>query len=112
MDKKKWLLISSSALVIILVVFGTWLFLSRLTSKSNPVGSVINNQNHPSLPTPQFMNDADKSAFGLPADLKVQILGRDASGTVTVYKVIKQPSDIVADPSAVAPLSPRRLPAQ
>ena len=58
------------------------------------------------LPAPQFLTVAEKKNFRISPDLQVQVLQRSASGSVTVYKIIKNSSDIILDPSKIAPLSP------
>jgi flagellar basal body-associated protein FliL len=60
---------------------------------------------------PQFMSQADQAQFGIATSAPVQIF-RDASGQNVVYKIIRQDSDVVADPAALGPVSPRqKLPA-
>ncbi len=52
----------------------------------------------PAAPTElkvEFMTDAEKSAFNIPASTKVQILSRNEKGIISAYKVIKEDSDIV-----------------
>lgn len=42
-----------------------------------------------------WMTDAEKKELGLPADMKVQVLVKNANGKVTDYKIIRQDSDIM-----------------
>ena len=44
---------------------------------------------------PEFMTAAEKSALNIGAGVKVQVLRRDAEGTITAYKVINNDSDIL-----------------
>jgi hypothetical protein len=43
----------------------------------------------------EFMTDAEKATFGIPADIKVQVLGRDSEGKMMGYKIIHNDSDIM-----------------
>ncbi len=45
--------------------------------------------------TPEFMTDAEKEAAQISPSYKIQVISRDASGTVSVYKVINSDADIV-----------------
>lgn len=56
---------------------------------------------------PEFLNAGEKQTFGLPTDAKVQAF-RDARGNVTIYKIIRNDSEIVTDPAKVGPISPRQ----
>ena len=55
----------------------------------------------------EFMTDGDKKALGLPLGTRAQVISREADGEISVYKIIRNDSDIVADPSRLAPISPR-----
>ncbi len=56
---------------------------------------------------PEFLNASEKQNLGLPASSRIQALKRDAGGQVMIYKIIRNDSDIVTDPSQVGPVSPR-----
>jgi hypothetical protein len=43
----------------------------------------------------EFMTDAEKSAMGIPAERRVQVLGRHETGVILAYKVIESDEDIV-----------------
>ncbi|MFA6513886.1 MAG: hypothetical protein WCT50_01175 [Patescibacteria group bacterium] len=43
----------------------------------------------------EFMTDADKATFGIPADIRVQVLGRDKEGKMMGYKIIHSDADIM-----------------
>lgn len=58
---------------------------------------------------PQFMTSAEKADLRVSDDIKAQVLNRDASGTPTVYKIIKTDSDVVTDVSKIESISPRQL---
>lgn len=45
--------------------------------------------------TVDFMKSEEKKTMGIPEDLKVQVLERDANGVVLAYKIIRQDSDIM-----------------
>ena len=53
------------------------------------------------MPETEFMTSEEKANFSLPADSKIQVLQRDASGGTSVYRVIRRDEDIVADPSRI-----------
>lgn len=44
--------------------------------------------------TPEFMDAQEKSSFNLPEDSKIQVLKRDESGQVDVYKIIREDIDV------------------
>ena len=58
------------------------------------------------MPIPEFLSAAEKEKLKILPNFKIQSLGRDASGQVTVYKVIKTDSDIILDPSKITPINP------
>lgn len=62
------------------------------------------------LPAPEFLSVAEKNKLNISPDLKIQALGRNASGSVTVYKIIKTDSDIILDPSKIGSISPQTTP--
>ncbi len=47
------------------------------------------------IAVPEFMSDTEKESREIPLDYKIQILERDASATITAYKVINRDEDIV-----------------
>jgi len=55
---------------------------------------------------PEFMTDSEKTKLGIPAELKIQTLRRDEIGEVTVYKIIRDESDIVLDQTKIGPINP------
>lgn len=59
------------------------------------------------LPAPEFLSVAEKNKLNISPDLKIQALGRNASGSVTVYKIIKTDGDIILDPSKIGSISPQ-----
>lgn len=60
-----------------------------------------------SLRSPEFMTDSDKELFGLSSNIKAQIISREEDGGISVYKIIRNDNDIVADPSQLPSISPR-----
>lgn len=68
-------------------------------------------KNSPSAPNayqPEFLSDSEKQALNLPLETKVQSLGRNKEGKVTVYRIINDDSQIILDPSKIGPISPRQ----
>jgi uncharacterized protein YpmS len=55
---------------------------------------------------PSFLSEEEKNNLKIPVNSKIQVMTRDESGEVVVYKVINNDSDIV-DPVTVEPISPR-----
>ena len=85
-----------SGLVVVLIIIGFFIFTliknNKIKSASISVDEAIN-----LMPPPEFMNEAEKSKFDLSADSKVQILKKDESGEVEVYRVIRREADIILD---------------
>lgn len=102
LDKKKIIIIASSVLALLLIIF-LIMFLARKS------GNVSNNNTNVSTSfTPDFLNVEEKTKLGIPVEAKIQAMMRDQQGEVTVYKVIKDDSEIV-DPAQVKQTSPRSL---
>lgn len=57
---------------------------------------------------PQFMDSAEKAQFGIPDELKIQVLVRGDKGEPAVYRIIKDDSQIVTDPTQLKTVSPRQ----
>ena len=57
---------------------------------------------------PEFLTAGEKQVLNLPVEMKVQALKRNGQGGVTIYKVIRNDSEIVSDPSKIGPISPRQ----
>ena len=102
---KKLVIISIIAAIIIIGGLIFWLVSKNIHNNSAPKQA---NPNSSALPAPQFLNNAEKLQLGLPPETRVQSLKQDASGAVTVYKIIKTDQDIVADPSKIGSISPRQ----
>ncbi|MFA5155084.1 MAG: hypothetical protein WC453_01490 [Patescibacteria group bacterium] len=87
--------------LILIIILAILIWSGRLHRRAGqpPVGS---------LPAVEFMTDQEKAAFNIPADLKAQVITREAGGDISVYKIISSDADIVTDPAAVPPISPRQ----
>lgn len=109
---KKILIISSLALMVLIII--VVIFVSGHKSSGNK--ALNNSGSEVVLPpkvvgaTPEFLTDSEKTQLGIPAAEKIQTLERDASGAVTVYKIIKNDSDIVSDRTKIGPISPNQKP--
>ncbi|MFA6994885.1 MAG: hypothetical protein WC249_00535 [Patescibacteria group bacterium] len=92
--------------LVLLVIIGlTW----RSKNKASvPVENPLTNTTAGKLPEPEFLSVAEKNKLNISPDLKIQALGRNASGSVTVYKIIKTDSDVILDPSKIGSISPQR----
>lgn len=102
MNKKKIIIIASSVLALLLII---WLVVFLIKKNGNTINSNLNSSK---AFTPDFLTAQEKDNLKIPADMRIQAMARDQAGDVTVYKIIKNDSDIV-DPSQVAPISPRTL---
>ncbi len=87
MNKKKLIIIIVAAIIMIALLI--WVLLMRKNS-TVPAG---NNNNI--LYTPEFMDSAEKAAFELPENSKIQVLKRDGAGSVEVYKIIREDADVI-----------------
>ncbi|MFA5886754.1 MAG: hypothetical protein WC863_03160 [Patescibacteria group bacterium] len=103
-SKKKLIIFSSLAFIIIILLIGLFVF-----SKKGGLSPVANIDRQPSASAPDFLNKTEKAKLGISSNLKVQALGREANGEVSVYKVINNDSDIVTNPSKIGPISPPAL---
>jgi hypothetical protein len=103
--QQKLMVISGLAIVVIILL--SWiLFFSH-----KPAGTLITSAPATNAQIiPDFLSTTEKAKLGISAQLKVQALGRDARGQVTVYKIIKDDSDVVVDPSNIKPISPHHQP--
>lgn len=106
-DKKKIIIIVSSVLVLLLIIF----LIIFPTKKSENVPDNKTSDNKTKVTksfTPELLTAKEKARLKIPSETKVQVMARDQQGEATVYKVIKNDSDIV-DPAQVEPVSPRSL---
>lgn len=97
MSKKKLILIIVGGLVIIaLIVFGLTKLLNKTNQKTEQVFKV------------EYLSPAEKNMFNIDPNLKVQALQRDSNNNVTIYKIIKNNSDVVTDLSQIQAQRPPR----
>jgi hypothetical protein len=105
-------LIIAGLLLIVLIVIG--LIVWR-PGRPNSNDGRNNGQGADQAPTPEFLNTAEKTDLNtkglidVSPETEVQVLSRDSQGQAMVVKIINSDQDIVADPSRVAPLSPRLI---
>jgi len=99
MKKKNIYFIAAAGLFLIILLLGAYLIWAPKKSALKTTA--------PSAYQPEFLTTAEKQSLGLPADAKVQAF-RDAKGGLEVYKIIKNDSQIVSDPSQIKPLSSRQ----
>lgn len=92
MNTKRLYLVAGAVVIVILAVV-----VILVTNKTiiTPFGD--DNQ---SAFEPEFMTESEKSAFGLPADSRIQIF-RSEDGAPPVYKIIREEADIVTNPEEV-----------
>jgi hypothetical protein len=108
-NKKTLLIAAIAAIIVIGLIWGLVIFFRGGQIQPGADQESIGGQAN--LPAPVFLTEAEKEAFGLPIESKVQSLVKDNSGKIMVYKIIRSDSDIVTDPSAVGSISPYRKPA-
>lgn len=106
MQPKKTYLIVFGFIILLIIVF-LFLYL-RQTKITAELLNKDNNNSNRNLPSLEFLTDSEKAEFSLPADAKAQILGRDESGAVSVYKIIRSEADLVDTSLEVESISPRR----
>ena len=97
-NKNIYIIIAAGVGLVIIIALAFIIFPAK---KNNPLPTVT------STYQPEFLNAGEKQAFGLQTDAKVQAF-RDARGNVMVYKIIRNDSEIVTNPSQVCPISPRQ----
>ena len=97
-NKNLYIIITAGVGLILIIALAFILFPAK---KNIPLPSAT------STYQPEFLNAGEKQTFGLPTDAKVQAF-RDARGNVMVYKIIRNDSEIVTNPSQVGPISPRQ----
>lgn len=102
MDKKKIIIIVSSAAVLLAAMI-IIMFLIKKNRESVPTDG-----NAVKIFTPDFLSVDEKTKLGIPEEIKIQAMTRNENGEVTVYKIIKNDSDII-NPAEVKPISPRDL---
>lgn len=102
---RNYIIVGLGLLAVIIVL----LLVVKLVSKNKVAPDSIQPATDQSaLSTVEFLSAAEQAKLGLPADLKIQILGRDSAGALSVYKIIYSDADIVSNPSAISPISPPR----
>lgn len=99
LNNKKNIIIAG--LVVLILI--TALILTLASRRNNKPGADVNSS------ASEFLTDQEKTYFKLDNNVKAQVLGRNASGTPTVYKLINTDADIITDPSKIGPISPRQL---
>jgi len=98
-NKNIYIIIAAAGLLLLILLALGYLIWAPKKNKATSVTS--------STYQPEFLNAGEKQTFGLPTDAKVQAF-RDAQGGVKVYKIIRNDSEIVSNPSQVGPISPRQ----
>lgn len=96
-DKKIFALIAALAVLALIIVLAFIIF----PAKKNVSSPVATNAYQP-----EFLTAEEKQAFGWSTETKVQVFKEPGVGTT--YKIIRNDSEIVADPSQVGPISPRQ----
>jgi hypothetical protein len=103
MKNKKLLIILAIILAIVLLASGLILILNKKNRAT--IGNPAVNTSVSNLSVPEFLSVEEKINKGIAPEQKIQVLEK---GKNEVYKVIKNESDIVLDPAAVSPISPRQ----
>lgn len=86
-------------LIIIILLWLAWAqIFGRYSNKNFREGN---------LAAPEFMNAQEKKQFQVPSELKAQIINRNESGGITVYKIVNTDADVVLNPNDIPSISPR-----
>ena len=92
--------------IVIIFIITAIIFLSQ-KEKHVGTGSVNSNiKKYGVLNSPEFLNEEEKRNLNISQDLKVQALKRNQKGVPAVYKIIKNESDIVNNPTLIKPVNP------
>lgn len=102
LNNKKNIIIAG--LVVLILI--TALILALTNRRRTDGGDQSSRGADTNLPASEFLTDQEKTYSD--KNIKAQVLGRNASGTPTVYKLINTEADIVADPSKIGSISPRQ----
>ncbi len=110
-DKQLAILLVISFLVLLTLVLAVYYQTKSKKINSpalNDVGAEQNlvNDKTEVLDHPEFMEDSEKESFSVSKDLKIQIIKRGADGKTEVYKIIKDDSEIIADPREIKAIQP------
>lgn len=100
MNKKKIIIVSLIIILLLAIIFAI-IFLTR-KKELRPAAE----QGHTDNFTPDILNVEEKTKLGIPVEAKIQAMTRDENGEVTVYKIIKNDSDII-DPEKVESINLR-----
>ncbi|NLZ74309.1 hypothetical protein GX917_00125 [Candidatus Falkowbacteria bacterium] len=103
MNKKKTTTIIVSLSIILLLIILAIIFLPD-KNKAKKNGEL----EYATDFIPEMLSTTEKQEMGIPAETQIQVMSRDESGEVTVYKIIRDESDIV-NPAKVEPLIPQNL---
>lgn len=106
MNRKNILVITIVAVLILVALITIIIFIRRTDEPRFESGTGQSAEG--SLQRAEFMTAEDKNSFQLSPESRVQIISRDVDGAITVYKIIGDESEVVADPSQLPPLSPAR----
>lgn len=105
MDKKKIIILSAVGVVAIILVITIIILVSHQPGRSVSLVNQITGKTETTF-TPVFLTNDEKTKMDIPQDKKIEVINRDSTGEVTVYKIINRDSDIV-DPAKISPLSPK-----
>lgn len=106
MNRKNILIITIVTAFVLVALITIIIFIRRANEPRSESGT--GQAAEGSLQRAEFMTAEDKTSFQLLPESRVQIISRDADGAITVYKIIGNESEVVADPSRLPPLSPAR----
>ncbi len=104
---KKFIIILGIIVFIIILVFLFFMFKKGQTDRTIiKTDKITANKIINKIVSPKFLTNFEKKNLGLNPELKVQVLNRDKSGRVAVYKIINRDSDIIAHPDKLKAISP------
>jgi len=98
-NKKLLIIIIASVVVLAVLIF----LLVKYFNTPKLQSQTPNSQNN--VFRPDILSVGEKESLGIHTDLPVQATKRDASGTVMVYRIVKNNDPV--NPANVGPISPR-----
>lgn len=103
-NKKLWLGVGIVSILVIIFI----LIIRLKTTESDKSNSINETNRQQQTFILELLNDEEKKQFGLPADARAQVLGREESGAVSVYKIIRSETDLINMSKEIIPISPRQ----
>jgi competence protein ComGF len=94
MIKKKYIIVSSVVILILIIILLLASLLKGTNKKDNTTTKTF---------TPEFLSTAELNTFKIATSTKAEVIKRDPSGKVIIYRIINSDKDIV-NPEEVKPI--------